>query len=91
MIDHIDMNTLLHPSTLLYRENKKKMKTFHDGVKQGYEKGRSYALQAVEQQIHMLEESLLEEIGQNGHGENAVWVLHTFAQDLQAYIDVIKR
>ena len=67
------------------------MRTYHDGVKVGYEKGRRFALDAVEQQIEMLEDSLMEEIGQSGHGENAVWILHTFAEDLLGYISVIKR
>lgn len=67
------------------------MRTYHDGVKHGYEKGRSFALQSIEHQIELLEASLLEEIGQSGQGENAVWVLHTFASDLQGYINVIKR
>lgn len=67
------------------------MRTYHDDFKVGYEKGMRFALDAVEQQIKMLEASLLEEIGQSGHGENAVWILHTFAEDLLGYIAVIKR
>ena len=64
------------------------MKTYSDGVKAGYEIGRTFALKIIEEQIEMLEASLLEDIS---HDAASVSAVHTFASDLQGFINVIKR
>ena len=67
---------------------KVRKKTYSDGVKAGYEKGRKFALSMIDDQINMLERALLDELGGDN---NAIWAVHTFASDLQGFINVIKR
>lgn len=64
------------------------MKTYHDGVKHGYERGRAFALKVLEEQIDMIEKTLLEEVAEDA---KSVWAIHNFASDLQGFINVIKR